>query len=457
MILIEPQTLYFTGGRSIQVIETIELKKGITTVIGPNGSGKSTFMQILQKGKNFRTNKIEMTTAKYPTFQYIEFNNIHSLPGVSIGYYQQRYEQGMNEEVPDIISIFGEQCSSTLFLEWCDKFNLQGIEKKKINHLSSGELRKLLIINSLYRSPDILVLDNPYIGLDSGSRQALNDAFKKLKDAGKNIVLVLQDKKDVPEFSDHCIYVRDLKVFSINPPQIPFEYSRFPFQTKPKRKIQNIVCQLKDCTVSYNSETILENLSWEIKEGERWALLGKNGSGKSTLLSLINADNPKGYCNNIWLFGKRRGSGETIWDIKKKIGYVSPEMSLHFHGSGNILELVANGLNDTVGLYVKPNDTQKQRALKWLEYFNLDHLQEKAFNTLSSGEKQLVLIARSFIKEPELLILDEPMHGLDEKNKKIVKRTINDFLDSHPDSAFIMVTHYPEELPDYIDHRLELT
>lgn len=453
---IESPDLYYTGDRALKIEKGLKVKAGVTALVGDNGSGKTTFTKILEKGRNYRTNKILNPSGKKLFVKTLEFNDIHSLPGVSVEYYQQRYEEAMNEETPEVSRVFPNLSETPEFEKLCKVFGLEGVKEKKINALSSGELRKMLIINALHDAPDLLILDNPYIGLDAKSRKLLNESLLKLKKEGKSVMFVLTDLEEAPDFTDHVIFASNQKIGNQKIESTKGECKSFDFKDKEKVSYGDKVFELKDCTVRYGNKTILENLSWTVKPGERWSLSGPNGSGKSTLLSLLNADNPKAYCNNFFIFGRKRGSGESIWDIKKKIGYVSPEMQLHFHGSGTVSHILANGLNDTVGLYVKPTEEQKEEALKWLEHFNLLHLKDRLYNTLSSGERQMILVARSLIKQPELLILDEPMHALDHRNRKLVMQTISDFLSSNPQSAFIMVTHLPEELPPDIDHKMEL-
>lgn len=471
MLEINSPKLFFTGGIAIDVTPGLTIKPGVTVLTGDNGSGKTIFAKIITFGRNFRTNSISGSNGKYPSIKYIEFHDIHSWAGFSVSYYQQRYEASMNDDVPKVCDILKDRCENPLFKELCRDFELRDIENKKINFLSSGELRKILIINALTETPDLLILDNPYIGLDKDSKAALNKCILKLKETGKSVMLIVADIKDAPKFSDYFLLAQGLKIYQTEKPDIKddnhkFQYHKFPFSITPssieeKDDFKEInetspVCELKDCNISYGSREILKNLSWTVKAGERWSLSGPNGSGKSTLLSILNADNPRGYSCKLSLFGRKRGSGESIWDIKKKIGYVSPEMQLYFKGSGKIVEIVANGLNDTVGMYVKPTEEQLEKAWLWLRHFNIEHLAERSFPSLSAGERQLVLIIRAMIKEPDLLILDEPMHALDSKNRNLVEHTINNFLESYPQSAFIMVTHNPEFLPANISHSLKL-
>lgn len=456
LLRIESSCLFYTGNLKITLPpEGLKILKGITLLYGRNGSGKTVFAKILEKGRNFRTNRIISCNGKELRIKRVEFNDIHSLPGVSIGYYQQRYESGMNDEIPSVGEVLGDKIKNRNFRELCMEFNLTEIENKKLNHLSSGELRKLLIINSLVDLPDLLILDNPYIGLDKESKDVLDRTLLSLKKKGQSLMLLIPDKEEAPDFIDYELEIVEGKIGESKSYEISDNYKPFKFTRKEMDFSEN-VCELKNCIINYGDIRIIENFNWTIKRGERWSLSGRNGSGKSTLLSLLNADNPKSYCNEIYLFGRKRGTGESIWEIKKKIGYVSPEMQLHFHSSDTVLKIIANGLNDTVGNYVKPTKAQESKALEWMTHFNIIHLEDRGFQSLSSGERQIVLIARSFIKEPELLILDEPMHALDKWNREIVIRTIEDYLSFHKKSAFIMVTHNPRFLPPSVNNAKKL-
>ena len=456
LLNVKSPRLYFTGGLEVEISGQLSVFKGATVLVGPNASGKTVFARILEKGRNFRTNNISFNADHYPVVKYIEFNDIHNFAGITESYYQQRYESGMNDETPSISELIGSKCRSAEFLELLKEFNLQGIENKKINFLSSGELRKFLIINALTENPDLLIIDNPYIGLDRPSREILNKALGELKNKGRSFMLIVADKEEAPQFTDRFIYANGMAVSSNERTAEDENYSPFDFSGNSESHDIETVCEMKDCTVNYGKSVILQKLNWKILKGERWSLSGPNGSGKSTLLSLLNADNPKSYSNNLYLWGRKRGTGESIWDIKRHIGYVSPEMMLHFRGMATVLQIVANGLNDTMGLYVKPTEDQIEKAKKWLEHFNISHLSDRLYSTLSAGERQLVMVARSFIKEPLLLILDEPMHALDRKNRMMVQKTLEDFLNCHPDSTLIMVTHNPEELPSSINRHLKL-
>ena len=184
------------------------------------------------------------------------------------------------------------------------------------------------------------------------------------------------------------------------------------------------IIRMSHVSIQYGKKVILKDLDWTVHNGERWALSGENGAGKSTLLSLVCADNPQSYACDISLFGHRRGTGESIWDIKKHIGYVSPEMHRAYKKDLPAIRIVASGLKDSVGLYVKPTEEDYEICRKWMRIFGLEGLEQQTFLKLSSGEQRLVLLARAFVKDPQLLILDEPLHGLDNTNRRLVKDII---------------------------------
>ena len=202
--------------------------------------------------------------------------------------------------------------------------------------------------------------------------------------------------------------------------------------------------------MNYAGTVVLRDIDWTVNRGERWALAGPNGSGKSTLLSLVHADNPQVYSNEIYLFGRRRGSGESIWDVKRRIGYISPEMHLYFNGgSATVTEIVARGLMDTVGFFSRLSPWHIERARRWVELLHMEDIAERRFNTLSTGEQRLTLLARTFVKNPELLILDEPLHGLDFARKRAVRAIINS-LTTRDNTTLIYVTHRLDELPECV-------
>lgn len=349
-------------------------------------------------------------------------------------------------------------------------------DKQQLYLLSSGELRKYQLNKALEFHPRILILDNPFIGLDVNARKMLNDTLTKLtSEKDIQVIIVLSKTDDIPEFITHVIEVKDKKVGE------KCDYKTYienrldtPMQVLTRIKAEAImhlayeddkstqvpsgtqhVIDFRNVCIKYGQRTILRDLNLTVMNGERWAITGENGAGKSTLLSIVCADNPQSYANDIVLFGHKRGSGESIWDIKKHIGYISPEMHRAFLRNYPTIEVVASGLYDAVGLYKKPRPEQIEICEFWMDIFGVKQYKDTSFLKLSSGEQRMVLLARAFVKDPLLLILDEPFHGLDMKNRRLVKDVIETFCRRN-NKTFIMVTHYQEEFPTCIDHSIFL-
>jgi molybdate transport system ATP-binding protein len=208
-------------------------------------------------------------------------------------------------------------------------------------------------------------------------------------------------------------------------------------------------------SVNYNNRNILDNINWEVKKGECWNVSGHNGSGKSTLLSLVNGDNPQAFANEIYLFDRKKGSGESIWDIKRQIGYVSPELHHYFDSAASCYEVVASGLFDTIGLFKQLSASQKEIVEQWVSLLQIDHLANKFFTQLSNGEQRLVLLARALVKNPPMLILDEPCQGLDAEVAARFIELINEIC-VQMQKTLVYVSHYEEEIPSCVTYTLKL-
>ncbi len=229
-----------------------------------------------------------------------------------------------------------------------------------------------------------------------------------------------------------------------------------PVLTQPETAAPfRIAVQMNRVSVRYGNVNILEHVDWTVRAGEKWALLGPNGSGKSTLLSLINGDNPQAYANDILLFDRKKGSGESIWEIKRQIGYVSPELHAYFPKSATCFEAVASGFGDTLHLGTQLTARQAEIADAYLHLLQLDALRDVPLWRLSAGETRLALVARALVKAPPLLILDEPCQGLDAQYglriRALLERTC-----AHPRQTLIYVTHYPQEIPGCVTRVLRL-
>jgi molybdate transport system ATP-binding protein len=313
-------------------------------------------------------------------------------------------------------------------------------------------------------------MDQPFIGLDRDTRNHLHEVINQL--TAQNILIILTTSAfEIPGCITKVLTLEDGELRSIENKKTFVEKSSFQ-KTAPvifdinKDQLKKLVpgslnedfkyaIRMKNVNVRYGEKTILKNINWEVKKGERWLLCGSNGAGKSTLLSLVTADNPQAYANEIYLFDRRRGTGESIWDIKKKIGYLSPELHLFFDQASTCFETVSSGLFDTIGLFRKLSDDNIQQVYDWIEFTGLTKLCDKRLYQLSTGEQRMVLLARAFVKNPPMLILDEPCQGIDHERESMVLQLINEVCLAG-NKTLVFVTHYHNDKPGCIDRFLNL-
>ena len=435
----------------------------VTAVVGRNGSGKTQYIEKLRR--QIASDKI----------RYIAFTDSYGVNVDGQYYLQLRWNQhDIDNETPTVGELLEHAYQLTgddtqerraLQSQLYELFHISTLLDKYIITLSSGELRKFQLTKTLFANPSLLIMDNPFIGLDAETRDQLKALLLMLAEQRHiDIMLVLSKTDDIPSFVTEVIELIDGET------QTPCSVDEYYLRQQPvpqhvlsEEKRHAILslpihdndydCQqvvdMRHVTIRYGQRTILNDLDWTVRNTERWALSGQNGSGKSTLLSLICADNPQSYACDITLFDRPRGSGETIWDIKRHIGYVSPEMHRSYKHNLPAIRIVASGLMDSIGLYAVPKAGDYDKCRWWLDIFGIGHLADRPFLQLSSGEQRLVLVARAFVKDPQLLILDEPLHGLDLWNRRLVKDVIETFCQRR-NKTMIMVTHYQEELPPVI-------
>ena len=445
-------------------------------IVGPNGGGKSLLVDTLTGRYPLLMNEVHYDFSPCSSrlvsenIKYITFRDSY---GDTDGtyYYQQRWNSQDLEDTPIVGNLLPPCKDEALKRTLYDLFGMDALLDKHIILLSSGELRKFQLTKTLLSCPRLLIMDNPFIGLDAQTRAQLQELLRRLvEQTSLQVILVLSKTDDLPEFITHVIPVAHrvcgqkltreayLQQLPSAPAHVLEEAKRqrildLPYSDNLYHTRQ--VVELRGVSIRYGERTILKELDWTVRCGEKWALGGENGSGKSTLLSLVCADNPQSYACDISLFDRKRGSGESIWEIKKHIGYVSPEMHRAYQKNLPVMDIIASGLHDSIGLYRKAHEEDKARCEEWMDIFGIADWKERNFLQLSSGEQRLVLVARAFVKDPELLILDEPLHGLDMRNRRLVKDIIETFCERR-DKTLIMVTHYKEELPSVIDHELYL-
>ena len=441
-------------------------------IVGPSGSGKTSLLQALSRN-HFNSGNISVSETEGFHFNKIvlveQQHHFKNLSNTSTFYYQQRYNSSDAEDAITIKealdqSITGNESSPSEYSpeveHILDLLRLRTLLPVKLIQLSNGENKRLQIAKALLLQPTFLLLDSPFTGLDVEARKVLVDLLHEIIKKGIHIILVTSPHH-IPDFITHVLSLekegrytidhvetfRQKELLAVHPAAfVPDEPLLKELLYASAQQQFEWAVRMNHVKVEYNNRKILNDISWEVRNGECWSLSGPNGSGKSTLLSLINADNPQAYANEIYLFDRKRGSGETIWEIKKKIGFVSPELHLYFDSTINCFDVVASGLFDTIGLFRFLNEEQSALVTRWMKLLQVDHTRKKLLFQLSNSEQRLVLLARALVKNPPMLILDEPCQGLDEDQVVLFRSMVNEIC-LLTGKTLIYVSHYTDEIP----------
>jgi molybdate transport system ATP-binding protein len=324
-------------------------------------------------------------------------------------------------------------------------FSITPLLDRELSRLSNGQVKKMIILKQLLDTiPKVLLLDYPFEGLDVKSRTDLSEFLNHLALLHKiQLIITGHEHEQLPSVISKQI---DLKTSEVRiTDRLGNILPNIQNDSKPVRKATEPIVEFHDVTIRYGSNVIVENLTWIVNKGERWALTGRNGSGKTTIFSLIYADHPMAYSEKVFLYGKRRGSGESIWDIKKRISYLGPEQ-LHF------LDYPTGQL--TVREFLIQTKSSITQLNQLVDYFKIEPWLSFRLRQLSHGQLQLILMLALFLSQKELLLLDEPFQFFD----PVQKARVNEYLHSHLDDSttLILITHYEEDVARWTQHRLAL-
>jgi len=437
------------------------------TIIGNNGSGKTMMARILnqelppESGECLHQLRSEM----------VSFEK-------QIKLYDDEWQRtntdmlGAEEEITTSVENLIQQThSNTAYChELAALFGISHLLKQPFTALSSGEGRKVLLAQALMSEPELLILDEPFDGLDVQARTQLTATLEQLLHQGMALVLIVNRFDEIPPFAGQLGWILDCQFTHLQPRAAFFadpltqqllhcasdaEFALpAPLHQTESESFANPIVALQQINVSYDERVILHDLSWQLNRGEHWHIAGPNGCGKTTLLHLITGDHPQCYSNNITLFGRRRGSGESIWEIKQRMGIVSPALHMAYRVTGTPLTVILSGFYDSIGLYQQPGDQEIKLARQWLKLLGMEQQEQASFLQLSYGQQRLLLIARALVKHPTLLILDEPLQGLDSLNRHLVLQYI-DRLVAHSHSQLLYVSHHAEDVPTCMTHRLQ--
>lgn len=438
-------------------------------VVGPVGAGKTSFL-LAVAGKLLRTSG----SASWPlagsgnTYEQlrrdvalVNFKEESRLLAYGQFFYQQRYHAGLEDNailLRDILFI--DSTPSAEITALIDRLRLGPLLDLAFNKLSNGQMRRSLLAQALLRKPRLLLLDYPFTGLDMHFRAELSALLTDIMNDGTPVVLVT-DADAMPTTITHVLELHNGSVTYAGPRSeyrssaLPAAPADVPDWHQPVQKADfEIAFALENVTVRQGGNLILDRVNWTVERGEKWALIGPNGAGKSVLLSLLYGDHPQAYANTIRLFDRRRGRGESIWDIKRRIGFVSPELHLYFRQPLTCWAVALSGLTDTLTPPRTVSDAQTHDCGELFRYFTISNLADQPFLNVSTGQQRLVLLIRALLKRASCLILDEPFQALDPVTMQRARHLLTALT---ADQTLLLVTHYPHEIPDTVTYRLELT
>ncbi|ALR93930.1 MULTISPECIES: molybdate ABC transporter ATP-binding protein ModF [Vibrio] len=415
-----------------------------------------------------------------PNSGEIELNGL-SVAQVSLSEQQRLLERELEKDDTDFLdridqgstvySLILEQSQDTNLTEQLvNDLDLSHLRDSGFRVLSTGETRRVMLARALATQPDLVLLDNPFTGLDIAHRAAL---ARYLHSLSQNVQLLItfSRESDMPEWINSIALFSAGKLDSTmdksswdNHPIIGQIKSQSEQQSEEMMSLirqhqhstpfNNPIFELKNGAVEYTDKKIFTGLNWRIDKGQHWQVKGPNGCGKSTLLGLIFGDHPQCYSNDIDIFGKKRGTGETIWEIKQHIGMVSSALHLQYRVNCSALEVILSGFYDSIGLYNQPTRKEMNIANEWLDILHMSQYKKTSFKQLEYGQQRLLLIARAIVKQPTLLILDEPYQGLDFLGRRLVKNTL-ELIARENLSQLLYVSHYQEDRLDSIKNELE--
>ncbi len=426
-------------------------------ITGSSGSGKTTLAKAIA-GKIFCKGSIQLESDQ-PKIIFVEQHYFFkTLSNTNDFYYQQRYNSFDSDDALSVVQeLLKITQSETLIDQLLAQLLLAHRKNDSLLHLSSGEHKRFQLIKAFLQDADILIFDSPFTGLDADSRKMVRDLIEQRSTV--STVILIADIEDMPGTVTHVAEldggrlqsfgtIKEFEGSATN----RFQPTRFsgsvPLQ--PNTTEFNVAVKFENVSVAYGEKTIFSNINWQVNRGERWLLKGANGSGKSTLIGLITGDHPQAYANDIILFDRKRGSGESIWDIKKKTGFVSPELHWYYDKTISVYHTIASGFFDTVGVYKALDHDQHIAIDQWLSFLKLEAKSTEPLYVLSTSEQRLALLARALVKNPPLLILDEPCQGLDEQQVNEFVGLIDEVCE-RLNKTLIYVSHYENEIPGCVD------
>jgi molybdate transport system ATP-binding protein len=423
--------------------------------LGDNGSGKTSFMERVEVRAGKAARSVSFEALERIMAEEIRQDDSNFIGRVDTGtpLYQFLGRDSPHDPLPAVLA------NDTVF----------SLLDQGIRTLSTGEMRRALIYRAMLARPSVLLLDEPFDGLDFAATAAMRKLICGLLSQGQALLMMLNRRCDLLPEHTHVGVFRDGSLvfagsreewqeFELHHRHDDCGHQTIPGPPPDRVRLQgnSPLVTMHNVTVRYGEKTILNGLCWQVNQGEHWKISGPNGAGKTTLLNLVSGDHPQAYCNDISLFGRKRGTGESVWDIKQHVGIVSPDLQLSYRASVSARLCILSGLFDSIGVYDPVSPMQRDLADQWLSYLGMQDRADRPLRHFSYGEQRMLLIARGLIKHPPLLILDEPCQGLDDHNRTKVLRLLGEFA-AGSESTLLYVTHRREDEIEGIRRHLDLS
>ncbi len=468
------------GRHKVLSIESFRIEQGQHwCLFGPNGAGKTLLSNLIAAKRN--------ESGKYVTYcsNFLPVRDIHIVSFEEQQKLWQKdnrldiseYSEDAHDAGTQVVELIrstrasGHQ-DSELLKQLSIDLDISHLHTKGIRFLSSGQIRKVLIARALYafnpNSPQLVIFDDPLESIDGDSQERIKNCIDKYLHSGFSSIQLCRRKADVLPSVSHIALMQELKMLqqgdretieaSDSFHQLQNRIPKIPDQL-PDCSIESdygereLLIELSQINVSYGPLVVLNNLSWAMYSDQHVQIEGPNGCGKSTLLGLIDGENHKAYGQDVTLFGTKKGSGETVWEVKAKFGVVSNELHNKYVKGWKVIDVIVSGFFDSVGLYDDSGAQEIGTAKGWLGALGIMELEKSFYHEISFGQQRLVLLARAMVKQPRILVLDEPCVGLDDFHRTLILGIL-DKIAEQTATKIIYVSHIRDEKPQCINSRL---
>ncbi|GAB5413331.1 MAG: molybdate ABC transporter ATP-binding protein ModF [Congregibacter sp.] len=443
-------------------------------VLGPNGAGKTALATVIAgEQTHFSGRFITSDSLREGGIAYVCFERGRQLIERDQKLDCAEFESDAKDTGTRIIELLRcEPDQEAERDELVALLNMQGILDRGLRYVSTGEMRKALLVGALLSRPALLILDSPLDGLDRATQQRFRGALDQIMQRLPGVMLLCRNPSEIPDACTHTLLLDKGRVLlageresvlaadvardTLAAPELLFSApsdTGAAYTGAVPGHADDPVIDLRGVTVSFGQHCVFRDLDWRLERGQHCLVAGPNGSGKSTLLDMLTGDNHKAYGQEVYLFGQRRGSGESVWDIKARCGRVDAKMQFMVPPNNSVIAVVLSGFFDSLGLGDRPTDTQKQRARSCLNALGLGSLADHEFQTLSFGLQRIVLLARAMVKNPPILLLDEATLSLDEGHRRLLLDAV-DHVVTEQECQLLFVSHTAGERPRCINQLL---